>query len=121
MEWRVHMTRLVKAMVVSILLTVVLVVTVAYVLYKTDFTELWKQILVVLIYLLPCIVGGWSMGRMEQKRKFVWGGVVGCVFFLVLLVAALFTPGIKEGLDARERVRVLMICLLGGMAGGMLS
>ena len=121
MEWRIHMIRIVKAMVVSVLLSAVLVVAVAYVLYKTDFTSAWEQIFVVLIYLLPCLAGGWCMGRMEKKRKFLWGGIVGCIFFLLLLMAALLTPGVKEGLDVGERIRVLMICLLGGIAGGMLS
>lgn len=121
MEGRVHLIRLMKALGAGILLAALLLMGMAYVLYKTDFTGIVEQIMVVLIYLLPCVLGGWLMGRMEKQRKFLWGAILGVLFFLLLLLGVALSPGMEGGLDWGERLRVLMICMLGGMAGGMLG
>lgn len=121
MELKTHLIRVAKTLSVSVLLAAVLLMGLAYVLYKTDFTGIVEHVMVVLIYLLPCLVGGYLLGRMEGQKKFLWGAALGSAFFLLLLLGAVLTPGMEGGLDWGERLRVFMICALGGMAGGMLS
>ncbi len=131
MEWKKQMTRVGKALLASVLLTAILLFVMALILYKANLSGLAEHVMVILIYLLACLAGGFLLGKQEEKRRFLWGAGFGALYFFLLLLLAAADPGAdmqreilsSTGFSAAwgERVRVLLICLLGGMAGGMLS
>ena len=120
------MTRVGKALLASVLLTAILLFVMALILYKANLSGLAEH-----VYLLACLAGGFLLGKQEEKRRFLWGAGFGALYFFLLLLLAAAAPGAdmqreilsSTGFSAAwgERVRVLLICLLGGMAGGMLS
>lgn len=110
----------IKAFAVSAVISALLLLLMAFLLYKGNLSGLMESILVILIYLISCFAGGFLMGKQEDKRKFLWGAAFGAVYFAVLLLLAVIC-GPDKAADWPERIRVLFLCVLGGMAGGMLS
>lgn len=116
---------LAKAMAVSILLSALLLLLMAFVLYKGNFSGLVENILVIIIYLAASFAGGFLLGKQEGKRRYLWGAVFGGCYFLLLLLLSRILPeggeGVRQTAELSEKLRALMICVLGGMVGGMVS
>ena len=76
--------------------------------------------MLVAAYIVSNFVGGRMMGKKAEKRKFLWGLLLGGgYFFLVFLVSFLgnaYMPG-----DVRDLLLAGILCTLSGMFGGMLS
>ena len=156
MEWKKQLPRIGKALLVSMILTGLLLLLMALILYQANLAGLAESVMVIVIYVVACLAGGFLLGKQEEKRRFLWGAGFGALYFLLLLLLSVFLPGatqtgimdtsmdvsVQTGLSAQssmmsvssvagsvaglsalwgERLRVFVICVLGGMAGGMLS
>ena len=77
MEWKKQMTRVGKALLASVLLTAILLFVMALILYKANLSGLAEHVMVILIYLLACLAGGFLLGKQEEKRRFLWGAGFG--------------------------------------------
>lgn len=109
-----------KALAVSAVFSGLLLLLMAFLMYKGSLSGLMENILVIVIYLISCFVGGFLMGKQEGKRRFLWGAAFGGVYFLVLLLmSAAFGGG--QPVELGGRALVAALCVLGGMAGGMVS
>ena len=72
------------------------------------------------VYLLSTFAGGLVAGKLAKIRRFLWGIVLGILYFAFLL---LITWGIYRTFHGSE-TEILMtfaLCAGGGMAGGMIS
>jgi len=114
-----------KAFFVSIVISVLLILLLAFILYKGNLSGSVEDILVVIVYLAACFSGGFLFGKQEGKRRFLWGAAFGGIYFLVLLALSMVLRSGQEPIwqatELSSKIRVLLICVLGGMAGGMLS
>lgn len=100
--------------------TGVLLLILAFLLWKLNLKEGQVSVGITVTYLLSCFFGGWTAGRKLQKRKFLYGLLTGvCYFILLLAVSVLAKPG--GSLNVQELLTSLILCSAGGMAGGMLS
>lgn len=98
--------------------SVALLLVLALVLFRFGMTEKGVELGVMAIYLLSNFAGGFMAGKSAGKRKYLWGGAVGGTYFLLLAVISYITGmgnGEMSGLTA------LLLCMSGGMLGGMLS
>jgi putative membrane protein (TIGR04086 family) len=60
------------------------------------------------------------MGKRMGRRRFLWGILMGAVYFLVLLAGSiLLNKGVTS--DALHMGTTLVMCMASGMIGGMLS
>ena len=92
----------------------------AVLLYKLDLGEGQITAGIVIIYILSCFFGGFLLGRQAESRRFLWGLVLGGVYFLLLLlISGLLEPGNLAG--GKTMLTSLFLCLGGGMLGGMLA
>ena len=102
----------------------VMLLLLAFLLYNFELSEATVKIGVVAIYILSGFVGGFLMGRQMQDKKYLWGIVVGVIYFALLFVLSLLMKvGAGEELTM-EFVRILttlLLCAVSGMAGGMIS
>ncbi|MBR5127663.1 MAG: TIGR04086 family membrane protein [Roseburia sp.] len=102
----------------------VLLLALSALLYNFELSEATVKIGVVAIYILSGFVGGFLMGRQMQDKKYLWGIVVGVIYFALLFVLSLLMKvGAGEELTM-EFVRILttlLLCAVSGMAGGMIS
>lgn len=124
MEQRKSRTQKIKGMVGALLcawlVTGVLLLILALLLWKLNIKEGQVSIGITVTYLISCFAGGWVAGRNMQRRKFLFGLMTGvCYFVLLLAVSALAQPG--GNMEIQNMVTSLILCAAGGMAGGMLS
>lgn len=75
---------------------------------------------VIAVYIISGMIGGCLIGKAMGTQKFLWGLLIGFLYFLVLLLIGIammhinlkhHTPIISSG----------FICSISGMVGGMLS
>lgn len=112
--------RVMKALLVSYLLTGVLLLLLAGLLYKFQLDEGKIQIGIILTYILSCFVGGFLAGKMMKSRQFLWGVLLGLLYFLIMtLVSLAVNRELQE--SSSGFVTTFLLCMGGGMLGGMLS
>ena len=108
MEWKKQMTRVGKALLASVLLTAILLFVMALILYKANLSGLAEHVMVILIYLLACLAGGFLLGKQEEKRRFLWGAGFGALYFFLLLLLANWFVGrsLLSAKQFQDRLRI---------------
>ena len=109
-----------KALLASYVVTTVLLIVMAFFLYKFDLKEGAVSAGIVGIYVISTLTGGILIGKMARMRRFLWGLSIGVLYFVLLL---LITVGVYHSLSA-DKINVLttlILCAGGGMIGGMIS
>jgi putative membrane protein (TIGR04086 family) len=92
----------------------------AVLLYKFQLSEQVVSIGIMVIYVIAGLLGGLIMGKRMGRRRFLWGILMGAVYFLVLLAGSiLLNKGVTS--DALHMGTTLVMCMASGMIGGMLS
>lgn len=113
-----------KTLFVMYLITAVMLVILAFLLYQLDLSEAVVKIGTIVVYVASGFVGGAVIGRQMQQKKYLWGLLAGGSYFLILLFLSLL---IKRGMGMEltaDPVRILatfVLCAVSGMAGGMFS
>lgn len=75
---------------------------------------------VIAVYVISCILGGAIVGKVMGKQKFLWGMVIGLLYFVILLLIGIFVLRI----NMTGNVQIIsggMICCISGMVGGMFA
>ena len=108
-----------KALLASYIVTTVLLMILTLFVYKLEIGERVVSAGIVFIYILSTMVGGLLIGKMAQTRRFIWGIGLGMVYFLLLLI----TLGVYRTInsDMANMITTWILCIGGGMIGGMLS
>ena len=97
-----------------------LLVILALLLYKAGLSEEMVNAGILLIYVISTFSGGFVIGKLAGVRKFLWGLLLGVVYFVLLLLISL---GIYHSLqsDLMNLGTTFLLCAGGGMLGGMIS
>lgn len=126
MIWRIRMNQesgkkiiyVVKAFLLSVIVTIISLMAVAGMLYKGTVQNEQLKFYIFLIYFMASLVGGVYMGKKSERKRFLWGTVYGIMFFCsILLFSILVNGGKVEG----NIILPAIICAIGGMLGGMLG
>lgn len=117
---RVDMIFLLKCLVFSYIITGVFLMLLAFLLYKLQLQEGIVSIGIILIYIAASFFAGFVTGKKMGSRKFLWGLLMGMLYFSVLTIVSLI---INRSIDdiAGNFITALGLCAGGGMLGGMLS
>ena len=109
-----------KSLLVSYIVTGVLLVVLAMLLYRLELNEKKVSASIVAIYVLSTLAGGFILGKLMKVKRYIWGLGLGVVYFALLL---LITLGVYRGLngDGANLLTTFILCAGGGMAGGMIS
>lgn len=109
-----------KALLISYIMTGVLLLLLTVLLYKLELNEKAVSAAIVAIYVLSTLIGGIAIGKMAKMRRFLWGIGLGILYFALLMA---ITLGVYHTLntDGVNLVTTLILCAGGGMAGGMIS
>ncbi len=109
-----------KALLACYLVTGILLLVVAFLLYRFDLSEQMVTIAIVATYAISTFAGGFIAGKIKQERKFLWGLVMGAIYFLLLLFISI---GVYREVSQQgtHLLTTVLLCLGGGMLGGMLS
>lgn len=109
-----------KALLASYVVTGILLLILAVLLYKMELDEKAVSAGIIAIYITATLIGGLLLGKMAKVRRFLWGLCLGVAYFALLL---LITLGVYRTLDG-SGVNILttfILCAGGGMIGGMIS
>jgi len=109
-----------RSLIISYILTGILLLVTAALLYRLEPEQSFVTAGILGIYVLCTFLGGLMAGKSIGNKKFLWGLVTGTAYFLLLLAASwMFAGGIQSGVN--QIVTTMMLCLGGGMLGGMLA
>ena len=88
--------------------------------YKVQINNNKIMIGVYITYVLSNFVGGFIFGKIAGRKKYLYGMLVGAVYFVVLLIISIIVlKGTNVFTD--EFLFALIACIAGGMLGGMIS
>ena len=112
--------RLIKSLLAAYIVTGLLLLLLALLLYKLQLSESIVNIGIIAIYVISCFLGGFLEGKMMKTRKFLWGGAFGLLYFAVLAIISL---AVGQGFSGSSShfVTTLILCMAGGTLGGMVS
>lgn len=112
--------RMVKALLAAYIVTGLLLLLLAFLLYKLQLAESIVNVGIIAIYVIACFLGGFLEGKMMKTRKFIWGGAFGLLYFAVLAIISL---AVGQGFSGTSSnfVTTLILCMAGGTLGGMVS
>ena len=115
---------LMTALLLMYLLSGILLLLLALLLLNMELSEASVRIGVIATYIISGFAGGFFVGKQMQDRKYLWGMLVGAIYFMLLvLLSLLVKQGMSEAIQA-EPVRMLttmLLCAVSAMAGGMFS
>ena len=109
-----------KALLASYIVTGILLFIVTFFLYKFEWDEQMVTAGIIAIYVISTFAGGFIMGKLKGTRKFLWGLIMGILYFLLLF---LISFGVYRSFDGNGTnvLTTLLLCMGGGMLGGMIA
>ena len=112
--------QLLKALLAAYITTGILLLLLAFLLYKFALPEGFITGSVIVVYVLSTFLGGLFAGKLMKVRRFFWGLLTGNLYFALRF---LITLGVQHTLEssAANILTTLLLCAGGGMLGGMLS
>ena len=111
---------LLKALLAGYVVTGVLLMILALLLYKIDLDEQKVTMGIIATYVISTFTGGFIMGKLVEEQRFVWGLILGVIYFL-LLFAVSFAVNHQLQSNGTNLITTLLLCAGGGMLGGMVS
>lgn len=110
----------IKCMLGAYVLTAGLLLLLAFMLYRFGLSEKVVSVCIIAIYILVTFFAGLLAGKREGKRKYLWGLLMGALYFGILVAVSLV---VNKGIEdvAGNMMTVFFLCAGSGMLGGMIS
>lgn len=108
----------IKSLLGAYMVTGVLLLALAYLLYRFHLGEKAVAVSIVIIYIISTFVGGVLIGKYMKIRKYFWGFIIGILYVLLLFV---ITFGIYRTLNNGNVATTIILCMCSGTIGGMVS
>ena len=120
MERGTQVFQVMKALLASYIVTGILLFVVTFFLYKFEWDEQMVTAGIIVINVVSTFVGGFILGKIKKSRKFLWGLIMGVLYFALLF---LISFGVYRSFDGNGTnvITTLLLCAGGGMLGGMLA
>lgn len=115
-----RLVALLKCLMAAYLITGVLLLVVAALLYKFSLGENVVDISVIAIYCISSLLAGLFFSKGAASRRFLWGLLAGAAYFLIICAVSMAVEP-DFTLFSNSCITTLCICLGSGMLGGMLG
>ena len=111
---------IIKCMLGAYILTAGLLLLLAFMLYRFGLSEKVVSICIIAVYIIVTFLAGLLAGKREGQKKFLWGLLMGALYFGILVAVSLV---VNRGLEdvAGNMMTVFFLCAGSGMLGGMVS
>ena len=110
----------IKSLLASYIVTGILLLVLTFFMYKFELNEKIVSAAIVGIYVVSTLIGGMIIGKLTKSKRYLWGMVLGIIYFVLLLLIKLGVYRTLNG-DSVSIVTSLILCAGGGMTGGMIS
>ncbi len=115
-----RITSVLRALIIAYLVTGILLLGIAFLMYKLGLNEGKVNFAITLTYILASAVGGIVIGKSMKEKKYIWGLLLGALYVGIILIASLLISH-GENVIAAKGVSTIILCLCGGTLGGMIS
>ncbi len=115
-----NVLQVVKATIAVAIVTVILLLIMVFMLFKFNLSDGFIMVGIYITYVVSCFVGGLIIGKVRGEKKYLWGMIVGLVFFVTLSLISLIVTGELYG-SGMKAIGALVACVLGGTVGGMIA
>lgn len=115
-----RLVALLKCLLAAYLITGILLVVVAGLLYKFSLGENVVDVGIIVVYCLSSLLAGLFFSKGAMSRRFLWGMAAGAVYFFVICAVTFVVEG-QIHLMSSSCITTLFICTGSGMLGGMLG
>lgn len=109
-----------KSLLVSYIITGVMLLIIAFVLFKFGISENAANISILAVYVASSLAGGFVAGRLTKERRFIWGLVLGFMYMVIICLVSFILNG-TISFTGGSVITAFIMCIGGGMLGGMLS
>ena len=110
----------IKSLLASYIVTGILLLVLTFFMYRFELNEKIVSAAIVGIYVVSTLIGGMIIGKLTKSKRYLWGMVLGIIYFVLLLLITLGVYRTLNG-DSVSIVTSLILCAGGGMTGGMIS
>lgn len=104
----------------SYITSFILLLICAMVLYIGDFDDNVIGVMIVVIYLISNLVGGFDAGKAAQKNKYLWGILQGIIYSIGVIIISIIASESGDVMDSSKWI-MLFVSTVSGMIGGMIS
>lgn len=118
--WEKKLVWILKSLLCAYVITGISLLVLTWLLYKMNLDESKVTAGIIVIYVLSTFIGGFVIGKKSRERKFLWGLLIGVLYFVLLFIVSLGLYRSVQGNGANILTTFLM-CAGGGMLGGMVS
>ena len=108
------------AIVRSFIVSFMLLLIFAMIMYASDVSNNVVGVMVVITYFVSTLIGGFYVGSRVNEKKFMWGIILGIVYFVLLMIVSVISNKGDVALDISILI-ALVVSSIGGMVGGMVS
>lgn len=115
-----RLVALLKCLVAAYLITGVMLLAAAGLLYKFSLGENVIDIGIIVVYCVSSLLAGLFFSKGASSRRFIWGMAAGAVYFLIICAVTFAVEG-QIQLISNESITTLFVCTGSGMLGGMLG
>ena len=109
-----------KNLLLSYLVTLIMLLIMALLLYKVGLSEKTVSVLMIFLYIGSCFLGGFVTGKQMKVKRFLWGMMIGAGYFIILVLLS-WIAGRKGVVFTHDTFTTMLLCIGGGMLGGMVS
>lgn len=114
------MLQVIKGVVAAFLLSAIILIILAFLLYRFDVTESVVRGGIIAAYVFSCFIGGMVVSKRQKGRKYLWGILVGALYYAIILAVSMIVNK-RMFVNIPGVVSTGVLCILGGMLGGMLQ
>jgi len=111
---------LLKGLLISYIITAFMLLLLAFIMLKLDTPSIVISGGINFAYIASAFVGGFFAGKKIEQKKFIWGMLMGLLYFVVLLLVSLMMNRVSP-IPFGNLITVFIISTLSGMLGGMIS
>ena len=118
--WIQKSSRIVKGLIVSYLITGAGLLLLALLLLKCQLDEGKVSAGILAVYILSGLLGGIYLGKTAERKRYLWGMVLGSMYWVILMVITSFS-GAGTGTGVRGAFLTLLICSGSSTLGAMVA
>lgn len=109
-----------EALVFSYIITGLLLLLISFLMLKLDMSNVAFSAALNFAYVASTFTGGFFIGKKTEQKKFIWGLIIGVLYFIILMIVSLIINS-TGALNLGSLFTVFIITGLSGMLGGMIS
>lgn len=110
----------IKSLIAAYVFTGIALAALAFAIYQWKLSEVVVNIVILAIYVLASFIGGFITGKRVKERKFFWGLLLGGLYILIIYGVSMIMTASLDMISTAS-LAACLLCLGGGMLGGMLS